>query len=103
MTGEAHWMTLAWLAAAGLGVLVLLFFMFRLDRRFRNVFRRGPCPESGAEVCRTMVQDVRTGELTGVQSCSAFKVPTAVTCERFCVNAIRSDLTSETPAPAPGH
>jgi hypothetical protein len=102
MTGEAHWMTLAWLGATALGVLVIFFFMFRLDRRFRSIFRRWRCPVSETVVSGTMVQDTRTGEWTGVQSCSAFTPDTAICCERRCVaNSNRPERVHETPAPAP--
>ena len=101
MTGEAHWMTLALLGVAALGVLLLFFFKSRLEHRFRSVFRSTQCPKSGEEVQLTAVQDARTSEWTGIAACSKFKVAAAITCDRACVapHNIRRRLPA---APAPG-
>lgn len=87
MTGEAHWITLILLALITAGVLLLFLFKSRLERRFHNILRRNRCPDSGKVIEQSVVQDARTGELTGVVSCSEFANPTAVTCDRACIRS----------------
>ena len=105
MTGEAHWLTLAWLAVVGVGALALFFvFFFRLDRRFLSLFRQTKCPVAGIEVRQLVVKDSRTGEFTGVQSCSKFADPNAIACERACLKSDSEKTAREAVVrvPAPG-
>jgi hypothetical protein len=69
------------------GILLLFFFKFRLDQRFRNIVRRVRCPASWRRTEQTVVRDARTGELTGVVSCSEFANPTGVTCDQACLKS----------------
>jgi len=101
MTGEAHWITLILFALVTGGVALLFLFKSRLEHRFRNRFRRRRCPESRRVTEQTVVEDTRTGELTGVISCSEFANPTAVTCDRACVKPSHAHVVpTEIPSPA---
>ena len=46
------------------------------------------CPRLDRPVDCTIVQDVRTGQWTGVESCSAFDPPSAVACDQDCARAM---------------
>lgn|SRR5215471_18229607 len=101
MTGEAHWITLVLFALVTAGVVLLFSFKSRLEHRFRNRLRRSRCPESRRMTEQTVVADTRTGELTGVISCSEFANPTAVTCDRACVKPSHAHVVpTEIPSPA---
>jgi len=101
MTGEAHWITLILFAVVTGGVTLLFVFKSRLEHRFRNRFRRARCPESRHMTEQTVVEDARTGELTGVTSCSEFATPTAVSCDRACIKSSHAHVVStKIPSPA---
>lgn len=64
-------LSLAWIGLRGGGL------------RQEKTVRLG-CPVFGGEVECEMLQDVRTGQWKSVRSCSAFAVPTQVSCEQDC-------------------
>jgi len=88
MTGEAHWLTLFWLALGAIGVVALFYFAARLNRRFRLTRRKFECPVVHEQVETTVIRDEKTGQLTSVQSCSHFKKPGEVTCEQNCLRTL---------------
>jgi len=88
MTGEAHWLTLLWLALGGIGVVGLFYFAARLNRRFRATRRKFECPVHHEQVDATIIRDEKTGQLTSVQSCSHFVKPGEVTCAHGCLRTL---------------
>jgi len=88
MTGEAHWLTLFWLALGAIGVVALFYSATRLNRRFRLMRRKFECPVVHEQVETTVIRDEKTGQLTSVQSCSHFKKPGEVTCGQNCLRTL---------------
>jgi len=85
MTGEAHWLTLLWLALGAMGVVGLFYSAARLSRRFRLTRRKFECPVHHEQVDASVIRDEKTGQLTSVQSCSHFVKPGEVTCQQGCL------------------
>ena len=88
MTGEAHWLTLLWLALGAMGLVGLFYSGARLSRRFRLTRRKFECPVHHEQVDASVIRDEKTGQLTSVQSCSHFKKPGEVTCEQNCLRTL---------------
>jgi len=85
MTGEAHWLTLLWLALGAMGLVGLFYSGARLSRRFRLTRRKFECPVHHEQVDTSVIRDEKTGQLTSVQSCSHFVKPGEVTCQQGCL------------------
>jgi hypothetical protein len=75
----------------GLGLLLtgLLAILVRVGVRsqpYRHArARRFVCPVLGSVVDCTLVQDARTGQWKGVESCSAFADSEGIPCEHDCM------------------
>jgi hypothetical protein len=81
----ASWITFAFLAAGGAGLFGLLVGNWWAERRYREIKTHFICPVHKKDVEVAMVRDRRTGDYTGVRSCSAFANPENVTCNMACV------------------
>jgi hypothetical protein len=46
------------------------------------------CPRLNRAVDCTIVQDVRTGQWTGVERCSVFDPPSAIACDQDCARTL---------------
>jgi hypothetical protein len=46
------------------------------------------CPRLHRAVDCTAVQDIRTGQWTGVERCSVFDPPSAIACDQDCARAM---------------
>ncbi len=97
MTGQAHWLTLAFLFGGGAIVLLLGWAASRqasAGPHAHFVTRVLICPGTGKPVEVTFVRDDRTGEYTRVARCSRFPDPERVRCEEVCASPAPAAKTS---------
>lgn len=85
MIGNATWLTAAILLFGAVGVLLLRYaavrpFKYRFTRRAQIA-----CPVSKRPVECTFVGSTITGELVGLERCTAFADPTRVRCAKACL------------------
>ena len=89
--------------AAG-AVLVLAVLGLRAGGARTRQQRHFTCPILGLEVDCELVQDVRTGQWTSVERCSAFPDPAWVHCDQDCARLLNLGLWRDRgvrPAAAP--
>jgi hypothetical protein len=69
-------------------VLVVAMIGLRAGGARRRQHRHFTCPVLGSEVDCDLVQDVRTGQWTSVQRCSAFPDPSWIHCDQDCARLL---------------
>jgi hypothetical protein len=87
MTGQAHWLTLAFIAGGAAALLLMLWLEGRASRAGRGkhyLSRTIECPKKHLMVDATFIQDNKTGAVDDVVRCTAFDDPERVTCRKYC-------------------
>ncbi len=84
MTGQVHWLPLAFVL---IGALPFIYFSFRSRREDRAVIAEQSsvrCRQRGNQLVNcTVVRDAATGEPMGIRSCSA--ISGVVSCNKACL------------------
>ena len=91
MMGQESWLTFAFIAGGGLGVLLLGWMATRASKAGRGKHYASQCVACSQKQQRfqcTLVVDNATGKLERVARCSAFADPERVECEEHCVDEL---------------
>lgn len=85
MTGEAHWFPVALVFGGAVLILIAGFLLSRVGRELKSEARLLDCPLAGGTFQGVIVRNTRSGEVTGVEACSAFQEPSKLACHGECV------------------
>ena len=91
MAGQAHWLTFAFIAGGAVALLLMLWLQTRASKAGRGkhyLSRQTECPKRHVMVDATFIQDNKTGEISDVVRCTAFKDPEHVTCDGYCADEL---------------
>jgi len=91
MTGQAHWLTFAFIAGGAVALLLMLWLAGRASKAGRGkhyLSRTIECPKKHVRVDATFIQDNQTGKISDVVRCTAFDDPEKVTCAGQCADEL---------------
>ena len=91
MTGQAHWLPLLLVVLAGIAAGWLLVADVLAAQRRKIVLKRVLCPACHRAAVAEVLADAKTGEITGVRSCTAIAGrPFEAVCPRGCLTGLRA-------------
>ena len=98
MTGQAHWLTFAFILGGAVGIVLMGWLEGRASKAGRGkhyLSRDTACRKRGHIYETVFIQDDKTGEIERCVRCGAFPDPERVTCKQFCVDDLNKQLTEE--------